>query len=112
MNLRAYRLPLIGVALVLLSLLAALAYAAFGSRGPSLPDRLSAEFAPLPVREEALFLPAEPDIVPKIILSRQPRSAWSQADAAPFWTDPAGLDQGPLLEAAEKEIRKLFDPAP
>jgi hypothetical protein len=112
MDLRLYRLHLIGAALTLVSIGIFLAFNALESKRQPLPAALSAEFAPLPVGADSLFLPAEPDIIPKVILSREPRTAWSQSDAPPFWTDPRTLDQGPLKAAAEKEISDLFASVP
>ncbi len=112
MDLRDNRLPLIGLGLLLLSLLLMLGYAIWGPKERSLPDKLSEDFAPLPIPEEALFLPAEPDVIPRTILSREPRRAWSAADAEAFWTDPATLNQGPLKTAAEKEMDGLYASVP
>lgn len=112
MDLHAYRLHLIGAGLVLLSVLAIVVYVSWGPEKRSLPDELSADFAPLPIPAEALFMPPEPDIIPKVLLSREPRAAWSKADAAPFWTDIGTIEQGPLEAAAEKEINSLFSSVP
>ncbi|MFA6507858.1 MAG: hypothetical protein WCT14_17280 [Treponemataceae bacterium] len=116
MDLRPYRLHLIGAALVLLSLLVVLGYIVIGSFGSakksSLASELSADFAPRSIPENYLFLPAEPEIIPRVILSRERRSTWSVSDSAPFWTNPQMIDQGPLNEAAEKSIKKVFDSVP
>ena len=103
---------LIGAAFVLASLLATLAYLAFG-RGDSvsrLSAELSADFAPLPLNPGDLYFPPEPELIPETIPLRAPRTRWSAADAAPFWTDPAALDQGPLRGAAAAEIDSLLAP--
>ncbi len=116
MDLRPYRLHLIGAALVLLSILIVLMYLVLGSvaatKKTSLPAEFTADFAPRPIPENYLFFPSEPEIIPKVILSREKRSSWSASDSAPFWTDPQMIDQGPLIEAAEKSIKKVFDSVP
>ena len=112
MDLHAYRLHLIGAGLVLLSVLAIVVYVSWRPGTRSLSDELSADFAPLPIRAESLFLPSEPDIIPKVLLSREPRAAWTKAEAAPFWTDIGTIEQGPLEAGAEKEISDLFASVP
>lgn len=109
---RPYRLHLLGALLALLSAFAVLLYAALGEKEPALAQRLSADFAPLPVRPESLFPPAEPEIVPPALLSREPRSGWTAADAAPFWTDPGAMQTAPLEAAAKAEIDRLFGSVP
>lgn len=113
MDLRPYRLHLIGAALVLLSLLLILAYLGFSvvakPKQSSLSSRLSSDFAPRPVSEGLLFPPSEPEIIPRIILSREPKTSWTASDAAPFWTDPRSIDQGPLKSAADESIKRVFD---
>ncbi len=108
MDIHRYRLHLIGAALVLLSALLALFYLALGVPKSSLGKSLSAEFAPLPIPAESLFLPAEPRIIPETILSREPRSEWTAEDAREFWTDLGALDPGPLESAARKEVDRLY----
>ena len=49
---------------------------------------LAESFKPLPVEPDELFWPEEPDFVPKVQLDREPRKAWTEADAVPYWIDP------------------------
>jgi hypothetical protein len=44
--------------------------------------------APKTIKEEELFLPEEPDFLPKVILDREPRDTWTDEDAEQFWADP------------------------
>ena len=37
---------------------------------------------------EELFMPAEPDFLPKYLLQREPRSSWSLGDIRPYWKSP------------------------
>ena len=79
--------------------------------GLSVAD-LSAEFAPRAVAAEELFLPAEPDFLPKLIRFREPRTVWTAADAATYWTDPATFDPAPLAAAAAAAVDALLETAP
>jgi len=108
MDLHRYRLHLIGAALALISLLIILLYASAGAKRPSLSSELTADFSPLRIAPESIFLPAEPEIIPKVILSRPPRSFWSPTDAAPYWTDPSSIDPGPADAAARREADSVF----
>jgi hypothetical protein len=44
--------------------------------------------APHAIKPEDLFLPAEPDFIPEVILDREPRNLWTEEDAKQFWSDP------------------------
>jgi hypothetical protein len=96
---------------------AALAFIIFAGRGRSEKDglsaaALSAEFAPRTIAADELFLPAEPDFLPGLIRSREQRTAWTEVEATPFWTDPAGLDQKPLVDAASAAVDGLLGTVP
>jgi hypothetical protein len=41
---------------------------------------------------DEFFLPDEPDFLPPVLLYREQKERWTDKDAAPFWTDPATLD--------------------
>ena len=49
------------------------------------------------IPSDELFIPAEPDFLPKILLQREPRSFWSLEDISPYWKSPA--DQGVPAES-------------
>jgi hypothetical protein len=50
---------------------------------------------------DELFLPNEPDFVPGVMLEREQRLKWTNADAIPFWQDP--------LKNGEQEWRNLIE---
>ncbi|MDR2516977.1 MAG: hypothetical protein LBC88_06310 [Spirochaetaceae bacterium] len=54
---------------------------------------------------EEIFLPPEPDFLPQRLLERERRTAWTQEDAEPFWTDP--LTEG--REPYEALVRRAVD---
>ncbi len=43
---------------------------------------------PHAVKPEEMFLPREPQIIPEVILDREPKSSWTDEDAEQFWNDP------------------------
>ncbi|MDR1072427.1 MAG: hypothetical protein LBL45_01975 [Treponema sp.] len=47
--------------------------------------RVASDASPIPV--EDIFLPDEPDYLPKVILERDPHT-WSAEDAHEYWTNP------------------------
>jgi hypothetical protein len=47
--------------------------------------------APL-IEPEELFLPTEPDLIPNVILDREPKASWTEEDAEQFWNDPLNED--------------------
>jgi len=106
------------VGLIVVSALACavLAFVLLGGRGRSVDGlsaaELSAEFSPRAIASDELFLPEEPDFLPALIRSRERRTAWTVADAAPFWTDPAALDRKPLFAAAAAVVDELLEAVP
>jgi len=62
----------------------------------------------IPVDE--LFIPSEPDFLPKFLLEREPRFFWSFDDIRPYWRNPAntGLWQGII----KSEVDKLMEGVP
>jgi hypothetical protein len=42
---------------------------------------------PAAIPPEEIFLPEEPDFLPKILLEQEPHT-WNEEDARPFWTNP------------------------
>ncbi|GHU08895.1 hypothetical protein FACS1894151_05630 [Spirochaetia bacterium] len=75
-------------------------------------DTLSAEFAPLPVPPEELFLSDEPDFVPGVLLEREPRAYWTAEDALPYWTDPLDKGSGYYLTEIESIIDGIMETVP
>ncbi|MDR0637987.1 MAG: hypothetical protein LBG27_03630 [Spirochaetaceae bacterium] len=63
------------------------------------------------ISDEEFFVPGEPDFLPPVILYREPRKQWTNEDAAPFWTDPATLDDN-WSNNVEKYVDKLLESVP
>lgn len=95
----------------------ALVFVLLGGGGAAKGDGLSAaelgaEFAPRRIAAEELFPPAEPDFLPDLIRSREPRTSWTAEDVAPYWTDPSSLESAPLTAAAAAAIDELLETVP
>lgn len=104
---------LIGAVFVLLSAVLGLVYVLLSpGEDARLSASLTADFAPEPIRADDLYFPAEPEIIPRFIFLRGKRTTWGKAEVRPFWTDPASLDQGPVLRGAKAEIDAVFDAVP
>jgi hypothetical protein len=78
-----------------------------GEKAPEIPEMFSAERIP----GEAFFLPEEPDFLPPALLYRAPKKRWAAEDAAPFWTDPAVLDDD-WPHKVEEYVDKLLESVP
>jgi hypothetical protein len=63
------------------------------------------------IPDEEFFVPDEPDFLPPVILYREPREHWTGEDAAPFWTDPAAIDND-WGNKVEKYVDKLLEGVP
>jgi len=61
---------------------------------------------------EDFFLPYEPNFVPDILLEKEPRDAWTEEDARPFWTDPMDGNEGVWQKRIEKGIDSLLEHIP
>ena len=55
------------------------------------------------IPQEELFLPVEPDFVPRFIFEREPRRYWSLEDIRPYWRAPE------ISERWREEIRSAVD---
>jgi hypothetical protein len=76
------------------------------------PAGEGARFLGPPVPPEEWFLPDEPDFVPGVLLERERRSGWTEADAAPFWRDPLKNGEEPWRERVETAIDELLERVP
>ena len=54
------------------------------------------------IGQDEVFLPEEPDFVPKVILERQQRTIWTVDDVMPWWKDP-------LKNSGEEPWRELIE---
>jgi hypothetical protein len=70
----------------------------------------SALFPAGDIPDEEFFVPGEPDFLPPVILYREPKERWTDEDAAPFWTDPATLDD--WSNKVEKYVDNLLEGVP
>jgi hypothetical protein len=62
------------------------------------------------VDADSIFLPEEPDFLPRALLRREPSGKWSVEDAAPYWTSPADAGENGLwFEKIEKTIDTLLE---
>ncbi|MCL2212081.1 MAG: hypothetical protein FWB95_09190 [Treponema sp.] len=67
-------------------------------------------FAPIPAEE--LFLPDEPDYIPKVILEREQRSFWTEEDAAEYWQDPLRGGEEKWRQKIEEAADELLENVP
>jgi len=53
---------------------------------------------------EDLFIPAEPDFLPKFLPEREPKTSWSVEDIRPYWKNPGNpeLWQAEIKSAVDK----------
>jgi len=75
----------LGVLALLLFIIAIALMTGQARRNTGAPQALASG---LPISGDELFLPAEPDLVPDILLERLPRPMWTIEDIRPFWTPP------------------------
>ena len=57
------------------------------SRGPKKSSSVDMSAVPV-IPQEDLFIPAEPDFLPKLLPEREPRLSWSFEDVRPYWRNP------------------------
>jgi hypothetical protein len=63
------------------------------------------------VPREEFFVPDEPDFLPPVLLYRAQKDRWTVEDAAPFWTDPAAIDDN-WRNKVEEYVEKLLESVP
>jgi hypothetical protein len=64
------------------------------------------------IPSDDLFLPNEPDFVPGVILGREQRTLWTDADAVPLWQDPLKNGEEPWRNRIEKTIDEIMESIP
>jgi hypothetical protein len=69
-------------------------------------------FQGAPIPPEDLFLPAEPDFLPGVMLERERRQSWTAEDAEPHWRDPLKYGEEPWRERVEAVIDELLEHVP
>jgi hypothetical protein len=101
---------LAGLVLVLVLLPAVFLLAAAGS--PPAEEPRTADFGPVPIPREELFLPEEPDFLPPVILEREQRDLWTAEDAEPFWYNPLEDGEEEWRRQVEKVVDELLERIP
>jgi len=61
---------------------------------------------------EDLFLPAEPDFVPNVMLDRERRTQWTADDAMPWWQDPLKDGEQEWRDQIEKTVDEIMENVP
>lgn len=79
---------------------------------PKKEPRAEITFEPDPIAAPDLFIPDEPDFLPQIILEQEQRTAWTNADAAEFWTDPLEFSDEFWRQKVSESIDRLLEPLP
>jgi hypothetical protein len=64
------------------------------------------------IPSDDLFLPDEPDFVPGVMLEREQRTVWTDADAASLWQDPLKNGEEPWRNRVEKTIDEIMESVP
>jgi hypothetical protein len=65
-----------------------------------------------PIAPEELFLPAEPDFLPGVMLERERRQSWTAEDAEPYWQDPLKNGEEPWRDQVEAALDELLEHVP
>ncbi|MDR2258687.1 MAG: hypothetical protein LBE14_06015 [Treponema sp.] len=65
-----------------------------------------------PIPPEELFLPAEPDFLPEVMLERERRQAWTAEDAEPYWQNPLKTGEEPWRDRVEAAVDELLERVP
>lgn len=73
---------------------------------------LSSAFDVRPVDVDDLFLEDEPDMLPELRLSREPRSFWTLDDAQEFWRSIPDSDIDYWQHLADKTIDNMLEAVP
>jgi len=102
------------VIIVLLLVLAIVSHPKTGSKsaGGSLSDHVNEPIQREKNPAEEFFLPYEPGFVPDVLLEREPKEAWTEEDARPFWTDPLPGNEGVWRKRIESGVDSLLENVP
>jgi len=65
-----------------------------------------------PIPAEDIFLPDEPDFLPKILLDREQRSVWTEENASEYWQDPLRGGEEMWREKIEEAIDEFLENIP
>lgn len=70
------------------------------------------EFKADTVSEEELFIPDEPDFLPKVIFEEPKRKSWDSDEAASFWTDPSDYPDNEWKDRITESLDGLLERIP
>jgi len=62
------------------------------------------------IPSEELFIPAEPDFIPKFLLEREPRRYWTLEEIRPYWKAPRNIER--WKEEIKSAVDKLMEGVP
>ena len=96
-----------GVIVLVLILIITATAAHSGKPEKSAPVSITAGPA---IPTEDLFVPGEPDFLPRFIPEREPRSSWSVEDISPYWRNPEKSDI--WREEIKTAVDKLMEAVP
>jgi len=105
------RLILISTAVfsLLLTLSVIIPLAGNKKEAPAEPARQQI-ISPIPAGE--LFIPDEPDFIPRILPGREKRSSWTEENAEEFWQDPLKQGEDQWRENIETVINEFLERIP
>ena len=101
----------LGGAVCILIILAALMLANRAGKSGGAGDLLAVRAGPA-IPAEDLFLPAEPDFLPEVLLEREPRRPWTAEDAAPYWKNLKDRRGDEWREESGAVIDELMESVP
>jgi hypothetical protein len=82
------------------------------ARGSNKVDDVQTAASGPGIPAEELFYPAEPDVLPPLLLERWPQQPWTTDDLRPYWTDPGSAHEDKWREMAEAVIDRLMEGVP
>ena len=100
---------LFGLGIAIVFIVLAVSFLALNSGGRNREASPEVVSGPL-IPPEDLFLPGEPDFVPKFLIERPPRSFWTLDDIGPYWKDPERT--GRWQDEISSTVDKLMEGVP
>ena len=99
----------IGFSLILTIVVLAAMQVSGTGKLPAVPERPNI-ISPIP--PEDMFLPAEPDFVPGVLLEREQRTSWTEQDALEYWRNPLENGEEQWREKIKSTIDDLLEHIP
>ncbi|MDR0553246.1 MAG: hypothetical protein LBG76_00395 [Treponema sp.] len=75
-------------------------------------QEISGALSPRAIPAEELFMPDEPDFLPKVILERERRERWTAENAVPYWTNPLEGGGDPYIDRVHRTIDGIMERVP